>query len=67
MTDSGGRVSYRNMPDGSKKPYELNISFLNLICGKESQRDKKVNKFIASQGVLLSVIGVPGIYIHSLF
>lgn len=62
----GGRVSYRNMPDGSKKPYELNISLLSLLCEAEDSADKKTEKFMASQAILLSVIGVPGIYIHSL-
>lgn len=66
VTQRGGRVSYRNMPDGSKKPYELNISFLSMICKADDSIDKKVEKFMASQAILLSVIGLPGIYIHSL-
>lgn len=66
VTKRGGKISYRNMPDGSKKPYELNISLLSLICGDDNSINKKVEKFMASQAILLSVIGVPGIYIHSL-
>ena len=54
------------MPEGGKKPYELNISLLSLISGDCVGIDEKVNKFMASQAVLLSVVGVPGIYIHSL-
>jgi len=66
VTKRHGRVSYRNMADGSKKPYELNISFLSLICSEDDSIDLKVEKFMACQAILLSVIGVPGIYIHSL-
>jgi len=62
----GGRVSYRNMPDGSRKPYELNISYLSLLCEDEDPVDVKASKFMASQAILLSVVGMPGIYIHSL-
>ena len=63
---NGGKVSYRYMEDGSKKPYELNINYMDAICGKDMDDDLRVAKFMASQAVLLSVMGIPGIYIHSL-
>lgn len=66
VLNRGGKVSYRNLKDGSKKPYELNINYLDAICESDLDIDMKVDKFIASQAILLSVIGVPGIYIHSL-
>ena len=62
----GGKVSWRNLPDGSQKPYELNISFLSLICSPADDIAEKTRKFMASQAILLSVVGMPGIYIHSL-
>ncbi len=66
VINSGGKVSYKLNPDGSKSPYELNISYFDAINQKDDSIFNKVNKFIASQVVLLSVIGMPGIYIHSL-
>ncbi len=65
----GGRVSYKTNPDGSQSPYELNIVYfdaLNDPNGRESQA-VQVDRFIASQAILLSMPGVPGIYVHSLF
>ena len=65
----GGLVSYRNNPDGSQSPYELNITYydaLNNPDALESQRTQ-VNRFMASQAILLALAGVPGIYVHSLF
>jgi len=62
----GGKISYRNLPGGGKKAYELNISLLSLISGNLNSQALKVQKFLATQCILLSVIGVPGIYIHSL-
>ena len=66
VISKGGKVSWRNLPDGSQKPYELNISFLSLICSPEDDIAEKTRKFMASQAILLSVVGMPGIYIHSL-
>lgn len=62
----GGKVSYRNMPDGSQVPYELNINYLDAVAGDETDIDVMVQKFMAAQCVLMSVMGMPGIYYHSL-
>ena len=65
----GGFVSYRNNPDGSQSPYELNITYydaLNNPAASESQR-LQVDRFMSSQAILLSLAGMPGIYVHSLF
>jgi sucrose phosphorylase len=62
----GGRVSYKDNGDGTKSPYELNINYLDALTHPEEARDIRVNKFLAAHTILLSVIGVPGIYIHSL-
>lgn len=67
-TTRGGRISSRNNPDGSTSPYELNITLYDLLSGPEgsgSQMDEA--RFLASQAVLLSLKGVPGIYLPSLF
>ena len=64
--ERGGLVSLRSMPDGSQIPYELNISYLSAIAGDEEDIGKKVQKFMASQCILLSVMGLPAIYYHSL-
>lgn len=63
----GGRISYKSNSDGSKSPYELNINYMDALTGPGSGDDKKrADKFLAAQAILLSVAGVPGIYIHSL-
>lgn len=62
----GGQISYRTMPDGSQSPYELNINFMDAIVGDESVASTGIEKYMASQCILLSVMGMPGIYYHSL-
>lgn len=66
VLDRGGQIGYRTLPDGSEVPYELNINYLDAIAGNESDEDKMVQKFMGAQCILLSVIGMPGIYYHSL-
>ena len=63
----GGQVSYRTNPDGSQSAYELNITWydaLNDPADPEPELD--VQRFLASQAIMLALAGVPGIYVHSL-
>ncbi len=61
----GGRVSWRSMPDGSKSPYELNITYYSALAD-ETHPEKGVDRFLCSQALALSLRGIPGIYLHSL-
>lgn len=62
----GGRVNYKNNGDRTQSPYELNINYLSAITEPTDSIDDKAKKFIAAQSILLSFIGVPAIYYHSL-
>jgi sucrose phosphorylase len=63
----GGRVSYKLESDGSESPYELNINYMDALTDPSSKDIiKRADKFLAAQCILLSVAGVPGIYVHSL-
>ncbi len=66
VLERGGKVSYRHTGDGGERPYELNINYMDALCKEDIDDDLRIDKFMASQAILLSVIGVPGIYIHSL-
>jgi len=64
----GGMVGYKNNPDGTKSVYELNISLFDLISDpfKEEPKEIKASRFVASQAIALSLIGIPAIYYHSM-
>lgn len=65
---AGGLVSSRNNPDGSTSPYELNVTLYDLLCDREGNASRMDEaRFLASQAILLSLKGVPGIYLPSLF
>lgn len=65
VLQNGGQVSFKQNPDGSQSPYELNITYLDAL--RDGEPDRFLEKrFLASQAVQLILPGVPGIYIHSL-
>ncbi len=61
----GGRVSYKATPDG-EIPYELNINYRDAVNHPDLPVDLKAKQFLSSQSCMLSMAGVPGIYVHSL-
>jgi len=67
----GGLVSYKNMPDGSRLPYEMNVNYFDaLAAGGEAGSNAgsaDEDRFIAAHAIMLSLVGMPGIYFHSLF
>lgn len=64
---NGGIISYKTNADGSTSPYELNINYMELLRDEEDSEDQLIKKMLAAHAILLSFIGVPAIYYHSLF
>jgi len=62
----GGQVSYKNNGDDSQSPYELNCSYIDLLSDKNEDEELRVRKMMLTQAVMLTMPGVPGIYLHSL-
>lgn len=63
----GGKVSYKTNPDGSQSPYELNITFFDALSDPATGDEATaIDRFMASQAIMLALAGMPGIYIHSL-
>lgn len=68
VRDFGGKVSMRALPDGSEKPYELNITFFDALKGTiEGGEDAhQIARFLCSQSIVMALEGVPAFYVHSL-
>jgi glucosylglycerate phosphorylase len=64
--EHGGYVSYKDNGDGTQSPYELNITYLDALTHPNESDEIRIKRFLAAHTILLSVVGVPGIYIHSL-
>lgn len=63
----GGLVSYRRMPDGTERIYEINISLIDAFQGTVKGPDEwKVERLLCSQTIMMALEGIPAFYIHSL-
>lgn len=60
----GGLVNYRSMQDGTKKPYELNITYRDALS-EAGDPDLGLRRFLCSQAIMLSLRGIPAVYFHS--
>ncbi|OUU73807.1 MAG: alpha-amylase [Methylococcaceae bacterium TMED69] len=63
----GGEVTTRKR--GNKDvPYELNITYFDILKGTFDGIDNyQIDRFIASQTIMMSIEGIPAFYIQSLF
>lgn len=67
MQNFGGLISWRTGEDGSQKPYEMNIALYDALKGTLDGPDKhQYQRFICAHSIMMSLEGIPGIYIHSL-
>lgn len=66
VKEIGGEVSYKTNSDGSKSPYEINITYVDAMSRKDDTNEKHAKRFIASQVIAMSLPGVAAVYIHSL-
>ena len=69
VIEHGGLISYKHNADGTQSPYEMNVNYFDALSNPNGNEplDLQVKRFIAAQAIMLSLIGVPGIYFHSLF
>jgi len=65
----GGLISYKHNTDGTQSPYEMNINYFDALSNPKSNEplDLQVDRFLVAQAIMLSLVGIPGIYFHSLF
>lgn len=64
-----GLVSYKANPDGTASPYELNINYFDALNDPNAREslDTQIDRFVCAHAIMLALVGVPGIYFHSLF
>lgn len=67
VIDNHGKVSYKENQDGSYTAYELNINYGDSLRNKNDSEKIAADKMIAAHNILISMVGVPAIYYHSIF
>jgi len=66
LQQEGALVNWKNNPDGTRSPYEINVIYLDALSEKESEDNERIARFILAHAVLLSFPGVPAVYIQSI-
>ena len=65
LQHEGALVNWKNNPDGTRSPYEINVTYLDALSSQNSSDDERIARFILAHAVLLSFPGVPAVYIQS--
>ena len=66
LQTEGALVNWKNNPDGTRSPYEINVIYLDALSTRESHGSERIARFILAHAVLLSFPGVPAVYIQSI-
>ncbi|MBM6636176.1 sucrose phosphorylase [Leclercia adecarboxylata] len=66
LQQEGALVNWKNNPDGTRSPYEINVTYLDALSPKENEDNERIARFILAHAVLLSFPGVPAVYIQSI-
>ncbi len=63
----GGKISSRKTPQGKLAAYEMNISLVDAFSGDQKGFDEfSLERFMCAHAIMLSLEGVPAIYINAL-
>ncbi|MFC1896605.1 alpha-amylase family glycosyl hydrolase [Thermodesulfobacteriota bacterium] len=68
VVEHGGFISYKDNGDGTTSPYELNVTWYSALNREDADEtdDFQIKRFLASRSIALVMMGIPGIYLHSL-
>ncbi|MEX1841008.1 sugar phosphorylase [Enterobacter cloacae] len=66
LQQEGALVKWKNNPDGTRSPYEINVTYLDALSYQDCEDSLRIARFILAHAVLLSFPGVPAIYIQSI-
>ncbi|MGP2451494.1 sugar phosphorylase [Pantoea stewartii subsp. indologenes] len=62
----GALISYKNNPDGTTSPYEINVTYFDALNREGDDDETRLKRFMLAHAILLAFPGVPAIYIQSI-
>ncbi|WP_455814662.1 sugar phosphorylase [Pseudomonas graminis] len=62
----GALISYKNNPDGTTSPYEINVTYMDALNQKDDDDNTRLRRFLLAHALLLAFPGVPAIYVQSI-
>ncbi|AOH53982.1 sugar phosphorylase [Peribacillus muralis] len=66
LKEEGAKVNYKKNPDNTQSPYEINVTYLDALNKRSDDDDLRMKRFLSAHSILLSLQGVPAIYIQSI-
>ncbi|MBC1910085.1 sugar phosphorylase [Listeria innocua] len=66
LEEEGALVSYKQNTDGSKSPYEINVTYMDALSKQADTDDLRLSRFLVAHAVLMSIPGVPAVYVQSI-
>ena len=62
----GGRISTRQQADGSQVPYEMNITYVDVLSPRDGKPEHHIRRLLSSQATMLALRGMPACYLPTL-
>ncbi|WP_428944836.1 sugar phosphorylase [Pantoea sp. FN060301] len=66
LAAEGALISWKNNPDGTASPYEINVTYMDALNKKEDDDDTRLQRFMLAHALLLAFPGVPAVYVQSI-
>lgn len=66
LKNEGALVSNKKNPDGSESPYEINVTYIDALNKQSDDNETRVKRFMVAHSILVTLPGVPAVYIQSL-
>ncbi|WP_218675688.1 alpha-amylase family glycosyl hydrolase, partial [Escherichia coli] len=66
LQQEGALVNWKNNPDGTRSPYEMNVTYMDALSHRDCSDEERCARFILAHAILLIFPGVPAIYIQSI-
>lgn len=65
LKKEGALVNYKKNPDGSESPYEINVTYMDALNKQSDDDEIRVKRFLVAHSILLTLPGVPAVYVQS--
>lgn len=66
LEKEGALVSYKQNPDGTQSPYEINVTYMDALNRLADNDDTRLQRFLLAHSILLTIPGVPAVYVQSI-
>ncbi len=67
LQQEGALVNWKNNPDGTRSPYEINVTYLDALSLRDSSDDERIARFIPGACCVVKFSSAYRLYIFKAF